>query len=70
MWADHASVCRPYWINTRTSPWWYGAAALKMLPLYNTDPQHTLAVKEGDVLTLGRHELQFIAAPMVHWPGS
>ena len=45
-----------------------GAAALKMLPLYNTDPQHTLAVKEGDVLTLGRHELQFIAAPMVHWP--
>ena len=45
-----------------------GAAALKMLPLYNTDPQHTLAVKEGDVLTLGRHKLQFIAAPMVHWP--
>ena len=27
-----------------------------------------LAVKEGDTLSLGRHELRFIAAPMVHWP--
>lgn len=25
-------------------------------------------VKEGDVLNLGRHSLQFIAASMVHWP--
>lgn len=25
-------------------------------------------VKEGDILNLGRHSLQFIAAPMVHWP--
>jgi len=25
-------------------------------------------VKEGDVLSLGRHELVIIAAPMVHWP--
>lgn len=25
-------------------------------------------VKEGDVLCLGKHELTFIAAPMVHWP--
>src|SRR5574344_978997 len=25
-------------------------------------------VKEGDVLSLGKHELHFIAAPMVHWP--
>lgn len=28
----------------------------------------TIAVKEGDVLDLGSHKLQFIAAPMVHWP--
>jgi flavorubredoxin len=27
-----------------------------------------LIVKEGDVLNLGRHELAFIGAPMVHWP--
>lgn len=25
-------------------------------------------VKEGDTLTLGKHTLQFIMAPMVHWP--
>ena len=27
-----------------------------------------LVVKEGDTLSLGAHELSFIAAPMVHWP--
>ena len=27
-----------------------------------------LVVKEGDALALGRHELRFFAAPMVHWP--
>ena len=26
------------------------------------------AVKEGDTLSLGRHELTFVMAPMVHWP--
>ena len=29
---------------------------------------HTQAVKEGDILELGTHRLQFVAAPMVHWP--
>ena len=28
----------------------------------------TKAVKEGDVLSLGQTTLQFITAPMVHWP--
>ena len=28
----------------------------------------TIIVKEGDTLNLGKHELQFIMAPMVHWP--
>ncbi len=27
-----------------------------------------LVVKEGDVLPLGKHELTFVTAPMVHWP--
>lgn len=27
-----------------------------------------LTVKEGDILTLGKHTLQFFMAPMVHWP--
>ncbi len=29
---------------------------------------HFQAVKEGDTLSLGRHTLTFIGAPMVHWP--
>ena len=28
----------------------------------------SLAVSEGDTLSLGKHCLRFIAAPMVHWP--
>ena len=27
-----------------------------------------MAVKEGDTLSLGKHELTFVTAPMVHWP--
>ena len=27
-----------------------------------------ITVKEGDTLNLGKHTLQFIMAPMVHWP--
>ena len=27
-----------------------------------------IAVKEGDILSLGAHTLQFFTAPMVHWP--
>lgn len=30
--------------------------------------QRGMVIKEGDVLSLGKHKLQFIAAPMVHWP--
>ena len=45
--------------------------ALKMLPNFfsQTDfTDRTQVVKEGDCLELGIHTLQFIAAPMVHWP--
>ena len=30
--------------------------------------ERKLAVKEGDALSLGAHELTFVLAPMVHWP--
>ena len=30
--------------------------------------ERKLLVKEGDVLDLGKHKLQFFMAPMVHWP--
>lgn len=43
---------------------------LKLLNQFFTLPQgtKTLVVKEGDVLKLGKHELIFKSAPMVHWP--
>ena len=28
----------------------------------------TITVKEGDTLSLGKHTLTFVMAPMVHWP--
>ena len=28
----------------------------------------SLVIKEGDTLSLGKHTLSFVAAPMVHWP--
>ena len=46
------------------------AKAFAMLPQFAPLPQaqKTLTVKEGDTLALGKHTLQFIGAPMVHWP--
>jgi flavorubredoxin len=31
-------------------------------------PENYVPIKEGDQLALGHHTLQFIKAPMVHWP--
>ena len=30
--------------------------------------ENGMIIKEGDTLTLGKHTLHFVAAPMVHWP--
>ena len=48
-----------------------GAMALKFFAQFNEDfdvTGRTVTVNEGCVLELGKHSLQFIAAPMVHWP--
>lgn len=44
--------------------------ALAMLPQFiDLDVSgRALAVKEGDTLSLGSHTLNFVLAPMVHWP--
>ena len=45
--------------------------AIQMMPQFFEDvdfADRTIAVKEGDTLCLGAHTLQFIMAPMVHWP--
>ncbi len=44
--------------------------AFKMMKnFFNDDFEgRRLVVKEGDTLSLGKHVLKFITAPMVHWP--
>lgn len=47
------------------------AKAVQMLPQFFPTAKfegRTVAVKEGDTLSLGSHTLQFFTAPMVHWP--
>ena len=47
------------------------AKAVQMMPQFFATMDfngRTIAVKEGDTLSLGRHTLQFFVAPMVHWP--
>ena len=47
------------------------AKAVQMMPQFFPAAdfaERTIAVKEGDTLSLGNHTLQFFTAPMVHWP--
>ena len=47
------------------------AKAIQMMPQFFEKVEfegRTIAVKEGDTLSLGCHTLQFFVAPMVHWP--
>jgi len=44
-------------------------AFVMMKQFFGTDfPERHRVVGEGDTLSLGRHDLTFITAPMVHWP--
>ncbi|MBR7135216.1 MAG: FprA family A-type flavoprotein, partial [Bacteroidaceae bacterium] len=45
--------------------------AIQMLPQFYGDmdiENRCIAMKEGDILSLGKHTLTFMNAPMVHWP--
>ena len=47
------------------------AKAIQMLPQFFPGADfagRTITVKDGDTLELGEHSLQFMSAPMVHWP--
>ena len=47
------------------------ARAVQMMPQFFENINfegRTIAVKEGDTLSLGAHTLSFVMAPMVHWP--
>lgn len=44
-------------------------AFVMMKQFFGTDfEDRRVVVKEGDTLSLGKHTLAFVAAPMVHWP--
>ncbi len=44
-------------------------AFVMMKNFFGTDfAERQVVVGEGDTLSLGRHELTFVTAPMVHWP--
>ncbi|MBS7340292.1 MAG: FprA family A-type flavoprotein [Suilimivivens sp.] len=40
-----------------------------MKQFFGTDfADHRIIIKDGDTLSLGKHTLNFLSAPMVHWP--
>ena len=43
-------------------------AALQYMSQFGFQPLHTHTIQQGDSLDLGGITLQFLAAPMVHWP--
>lgn len=68
---DHASLVGEAMMMYPTMTLICSAQAAKMMPNFfsNVDFGNRIqVVKEGDTLSLGQHELHFVAAPMVHWP--
>lgn len=66
---DHASSIRAFVERYPQVRLVGNAKTFQMLPQYfDLDLSRAVTVKEGDTLSLGRHELHFVMAPMVHWP--
>ena len=68
---DHAGVIADFMAKYPKAMIVASGKSIKMLPLYNEDINltgRTIEVKENDTISLGSHTLQFIMAPMVHWP--
>lgn len=66
---DHASSIGAFLDKYPSTKLVGNAKTFQMLALYfDFDAAQTHTVKEGDVLSLGKHELHFVMAPMVHWP--
>lgn len=68
---DHASGIAEFLALYPAAKVVCSARAAQMMPQFfpSTDfSANVISVKEGDTLSLGRHTLRFIMAPMVHWP--
>ena len=69
---DHAAAIAEVLLRWPTAQIVCNAKTVPMLKAYFPGDaariDGALLVKEGDVLALGRHDLTFVMAPMVHWP--
>lgn len=66
---DHASSVRAFMDKYPTATIVGNAKTHQMLKLYfDLSGVEVMTVKEGDALPLGAHTLNFVLAPMVHWP--
>ena len=68
---DHASSIGAFLEKYPDTTLVGNAKIFQMMKLYNEDLEtpNTIIVKEGEPLDLGKQQLSFIMAPMVHWPG-
>ena len=67
---DHCSaieLCVNEWPEMKLVSTEQGFDIMRQLR-YRIDEERIVIVKEGDTLSLGKHELTFVEAPMVHWP--
>ena len=65
---DHASSIQAFAAKYPGVTLVGNAKTWPILANFGDVPCQKLTVKEGDILSLGRHELTFVMAPMVHWP--
>ena len=68
---DHAALIAPLLLRHPTATVVCTAKAAQMMEQFlgaNVSTYQRINVKEGDTLSLGRHNLVFTMAPMVHWP--
>lgn len=66
---DHASSVGAFLERYPSAKLVGNAKTFQMLANYfSLDLSRAVTVKEGDVLSLGKHSLQFMMTPMVHWP--
>ena len=66
---DHGALIAPLLLRHPQATVVCTAKAAQMMEqFFGSKPVQLQAVKEGDTLSLGRHNLVFTMAPMVHWP--
>ena len=66
---DHGALIAPLLLRYPQATVVCTAKAAQMMEqFFGSKPANLQAVKEGDTLSLGKHNLVFTMAPMVHWP--